>query len=124
MWLDEERSYTPPMLEESARRPLWPLAWLCAALASIIALIGLAGLWWLAIPRTGGVCFAIYPAPPGCSDSRIPVAAGWSVGLVVLLIVNVWAALFRHRLRTAVSALSLLAMVIVAGLAYRAVLYA
>jgi len=73
------------MLEESARRPLWPLAWLCAALASIIALIGLAGLWWLAIPRTGGVCFAIYPAPPGCSDSRIPVAAGWSVGLVVLL---------------------------------------
>lgn len=124
MLSDDERPYTRLMRKESARRPRWSLAWPWVALASIVALIGLAGLWWLAIPRTGGACFAIYPAPPGCSDSRIPAAVGWSVGLVVLLGVNVWAALSRHRLRAGVPALSSLATVVVAALAYRAVLYA
>ncbi|PWD50817.1 hypothetical protein C8046_09320 [Serinibacter arcticus] len=54
------------------------------AVASLAVLVAWgAAAAWLSVPR-GGVCLAVWPAPPGCSPGRPPLAVGWFVGQAVL----------------------------------------
>lgn len=88
---------------------------------AIAALLSIAGMWWLAVPRHE-ICVAIYPAPAGCGDHRVLPAAIWTV---VLLAVVALGGLAVQRLQRAW--LGPTVLVIVAGIsvwAYWAVRYA
>lgn len=101
------------------------VTWVWVASASLVAAAGGAAMWWLAIPRGTGVCFAILPAPPGCaSDARIPVAILWSMIITVGYGVHLAVSLSTLRRHTWLVVVTLLILLVAAGWGYRAVLYA
>jgi len=108
------------------RARAWP--WLAATAA--VVLLATVSMWRLALPRGGEappgvpvVCPAVYPAPPGCSPERVPVAALCTAILVVLLGAQAAGARLLPGWRRSWSVAATVIMVVVALLAYRIVFY-
>lgn len=57
--------------------------WIAGSAA--IAVAGIFGLWWLALPRHE-VCVMTHPAPAGCGDHRVLPALIWTVLLLTVTI--------------------------------------
>jgi hypothetical protein len=97
--------------------------WTGVVTATIIFALALAASAWLAIPRAD-LCVAILPAPPGCRIvDRVPTAVAWASVVAVG-----WAAVAVSMLRVGRRSLGVViafnaALLAVAALGYRAVLY-
>lgn len=98
-------------------------AWPAIVLASVIAGVIVAAIWWLAIPSQD-FCIAIYPAPAGCAGAaRLLPAAVWTGVVVALYAAVVGVALTLGRSKRWPVGLGLVLLVVAAIVGYSATLY-
>lgn len=61
-----------------------------------VATVWAVGVLWLTVPRSGGICPSILPAPAGCGlEARLPLAIAAAVLVLGLGALAVWTS---HRL--------------------------